>query len=261
MELTLAQKQALYQHGYVEVPGAVPRAAVERALRAINASLGSQGIDPARLDQFRAQTYCPELTGNEAITDLINRSPLFSLCESAVGAGQLRPVRGGQIALRFPGTGQPRAPGPHIDGMYSPTNGVKQGTIANFTALVGVFLSDVPGPFCGNFSVWPGTHRQFEAYFREAGPQALLEGMPKVEMPPYRQMTAAAGDAVICHYQLGHGVAGNGAPHTRYGIFFRLTHVDHDAVHWECMTDIWREWAGMREVVEAAEPARSAAPA
>jgi len=26
--------------------------------------------------------------------------------------------------------------------------------------------------------------------------------------------------------------------------------------HWECMTHIWLEWAGMREVVEKAEPER-----
>jgi len=260
MELTLAQRRALYADGCVVLPGAVPRAAVDRAVRAINASLGAQGMHPEKLTQYRAQTYCPELTGTEPITDLMNRSPLFSLCESAVGAGKLRPVRSGQIALRFPGTGEPSAPGAHIDGMYSPSNGVTKGTIANFTLLAGVYLSDVPEPFSGNFSVWPGSHRLYETYFRQAGPQALLEGMPKVDgLPAPRQITARAGDAVICHYQLGHGVAGNGSPHTRYAIFFRLTHVDHDAVHWECMTDIWLEWAGMRETVEAAEPERYAA--
>jgi hypothetical protein len=26
-------------------------------------------------------------------------------------------------------------------------------------------------------------------------------------------------------------------------------HVDHDQYHWECMTDIWKEWEGMREIV------------
>ena len=256
MELSLAQRRALYEDGYVVLPGVVPPAGVRHALRAINASLGSRGMNPDLLTQFRAQTYCPEITGTEPISDLMNRSPLWDLCESAVGRGQLRPVRGGQIALRFPVEGEPGRPGPHIDGMYSPTNGVRKGTIANFTALAGVFLSDVPEPFSGNFSVWPGTHRLFEQHFREVGPQALLEGMPKVEMPQHRQITARAGDAILCHYQLAHGVAGNGSPHVRYAIFFRLSHVDHDSVHWECMTDIWREWAGMREVVEAAEPGR-----
>ncbi len=258
MDLTMGQKRALYEDGYVLLPGVVPAAAVRQALRAINASLGEHGMHPDNLEQFRARSYCPEMQSSTAITDLMNRSPLFDLCESAVGRGALRPVRGGQIALRFPRDGEPHRPGPHIDGMYSPTNGVPKGTIANFTALAGVYLSDVPEAFSGNFSVWPGTHRQFEGYFREVGPQALLDGMPKVEMPPFRQITARAGDAVLCHYQLAHGVAGNASPHVRYAIFFRLSHVDHDAVHWECMTDIWREWAGMREVVEAAEPGRFA---
>jgi hypothetical protein len=256
VELSPSQRRALYDDGYVVLPGVVPPAAVQQALRAINSSLGARGMHPDMLPQFRAQTYCPEITGTEPISDLMNRSPLFDLCESAVGRGQLRPVRGGQVALRFPTEGQPAPPGPHIDGMYTPTNGVPKGTIANFTALAGVFLSDVPEPFCGNFSVWPGTHRLFEEHFRRVGPQALLEGMPKVEMPPCRQITARAGDAILCHYQLAHGVAGNGSPHVRYAIFFRLHHVDHESVHWECMTDIWREWAGMRQVVAAAEPGR-----
>ncbi len=73
--------------------------------------------------------------------------------------------------------------------MYSPTNGVKEGTIGNFTALVGVFLSDLPEPFAGNFTVWPGSHRLYETYFREQGPQALLKGMPKVDLPEPEQFT------------------------------------------------------------------------
>ncbi len=82
--------------------------------------------------------------------------------------------------------------------------------------------------------------------------EALLEGMPTVPLASSRQLTGEPGDAVLCHYQLGHGIAGNTSPHIRYAIYFRLKHVDHDAIHWECMTDIWREWAGMREVVGAA---------
>lgn len=221
------------------------------ALRAINASLGTQGIHPDSLPIFRAQSYCPELKNAPPITDLLANSPLWSIADSTIGAGKVRPVKGGQIALRFPTMDTPSAPQPHLDGMYTPTNGVPKGTIANFTALIGVFLSDIPRDFAGNFTAWPGTHRLFESYFREHGPQTLLEGMPRLEMPTPEQITARAGDAIFCHYQLAHGVAGNGSPHIRYAIFFRLTHVDHDALHWECMTDIWREWAGMREVIHA----------
>jgi hypothetical protein len=256
MELTDAQKQRLYEDGYVHLPGIVPREKVDAALRAINASLGSEGIDPAKLTTFRAQTYAPEVTRTPYISGLLNDTPLWSVAESAIGPGQIKPVSSGQIALRFPVMDQPGEPRPHIDGMYTPTNGVPEGTIANFTALVGVLLSDLPAGYAGNFTVWPGTHRIYEQYFREHGPQALLEGMPRVDLPEPVQITGRAGDAVLVHYQLAHGIAGNGSPHIRYAIFFRLHHVDHESMHWECMTDIWREWAGMRDFAAAGAGAR-----
>jgi hypothetical protein len=250
MELTREQKQAFFEQGYVKLPGVVPAELVVQARRAINASLGQNGMDPAQLTKFRAQTYCPELTGDPVITGLYNETPIKSLAESAIGTGKIKPVHYGQIALRFPSMDPPREPGPHIDGMYTPTNGVKEGTIANFTALVGVFLSDLPEPYAGNFTVWPGTHKLYQDYFRERGPQSLLEGMPKVgeAMPSPEQFRGRAGDAALVHYQLAHGIAGNGSPNVRYAIFFRLSHVDHEHYHWECMTDIWKEWDGMREI-------------
>jgi hypothetical protein len=56
-------------------------------------------------------------------------------------------------------------------------------------------------------------------------------------------------DAVLCHDQVAHGVAGNGSPHIRYAVFFHLCHVDHEAAPWPCMTDTWREWAGMQDII------------
>ncbi|MGW0228846.1 phytanoyl-CoA dioxygenase family protein [Actinopolymorpha singaporensis] len=263
MRLTTAHKQALYGDGFVRLPGIVPSGLVNAALRAINGSLGSEGIHPDELVTFRSRSYCPELQTSQAITDLLHRSPLWEVAESAIGEGAIAPVNAGQIALRFPTPGTPHDPHAHIDGMYSPHNGVPKGTIANFTALVGVFLSDVPTSYAGNFTVWPGSHRQYEGYFREHGPDSLLNGMPDVKVAEPEQVTARAGDAVLAHYQLGHGIAGNASPHIRYAIFFRLSHVDHQSVRWECMTDIWREWAGMRDVVavNAAEGAPANTPA
>ena len=252
MGLTQEQKRRLYEDGYVKLPGVVPRDRVDAALRAINASLGSEGIDPAKLPTFRSRSYAPELQNSPHITALLNDTPLWGAAESAIGEGSIKAVESGQIALRFPVMDPPGEPHPHLDGMYTPTNGVPKGTIANFTALVGVLLSDLPGPYAGNFTVWPGTHHHYERYFRERGPQSLLEGMPAVELPEPVQATGKAGDAFLVHYQLAHGIAGNGSPHIRYAIFFRLHHVEHDSMHWECMTDIWREWAGMREFTGAA---------
>jgi hypothetical protein len=249
MQLTQDQKQEFYERGILKLPGIVSQELVFRARRAINAYIGQNGIDPNELNRYRSQSYCPELAGDSVITDLYNASPLKTIAESLIGEGKIWPVGHGQIALRFPSTddGPPRDPKPHIDGMYTPTNGVKEGTISNFTALVGVFLSDLPEPFAGNFTAWPGSHRAYENYFREKGAQSLLNGLPDVELGEPEQFTGMAGDAALCHYQLGHGIAGNVSPNTRYAIFFRLVHVDHAKYHWECMTDIWTEWQEFKD--------------
>jgi hypothetical protein len=251
MQLTVGQKQSLIRDGFVVLPGAVPHELVDAALRAINASLGDTGVDPAQLATFRARSYCPELQDTPVIADLVQASSVWGLAESAIGPGQLGPLGPGQIALRFPTSEPPRLPHPHLDGMYTPTNGVPKGTIRNFTALVGVVLSDVPHADMGNLTVWPGSHLAYEQYFRDRGPEALLEGMPDVPLADPQQLTGHPGDAILCHYQLGHGIAHNSSPHIRYAIYFRLRHVDHDRVHWECMTDIWREWKGLRNVSAA----------
>lgn len=248
MQLTEAQKQKFFEHGVLKLPGIVSQELVRCARRAVNANLGENGMHPDDLPRLRAQSYCPGLSGERVITDLYNASPLRDIAEQMIGAGQIKPVNGGQIALRFP---RPVDPPelvfrPHLDGMYSPTNGVKEGTIGNFTALVGVYLSDVPEPNSGNFTTWNGTHRLYEEYFREHGPQSLLNGMPPVELPEPEQFMGQAGDAALVHYQIAHGIAPNIASDTRYAVFFRLSHVEHDQNHWSCMTDIWQEWAGMR---------------
>ncbi|MCZ6681339.1 MAG: phytanoyl-CoA dioxygenase family protein [Candidatus Poribacteria bacterium] len=253
MELTYAQKREIFENGFVKLPGVVPRVMVDVALRAINSSVG-EGMNPDDMVTFRSRSYCPELQREPVITDLLSKTPAWLLAESAIGAGKIKPATGGQIALRFPTMQDPpRKPGGHLDGMHSPNNGVPKGVIRNFTMLVGVYLSDVPNPYSGNFTVWPGTHHIYEGYFREHGPESLLNGMPPVELPKPQQITGKAGDAIFCHYQVAHGAAPNASPHTRYAIFFRLRHIEHDDFRPEAMTDIWLDWEGMRDIMGRGE--------
>ena len=250
MELTYAQKQEIFKNGFVKVPGVVPQVMVDAALRAINNGVG-EGMNADDMVTFRSRSYCPELQGEPIITDLINRTPAWELAESAIGSGKITRPKGGQIALRFPSMQDPPPkPGGHLDGMHSPHNGVPKGVIRNFTMLVGVYLSHVPQPYAGNFTVWPGTHHVYEKYFQEHGPESLLEGMPPVELPEPHQIIGEPGDVIIAHYQIAHTAAPNVSPHTRYAIFFRLRHVDHPDYRPEAMTDIWLEWEGMREVLK-----------
>jgi hypothetical protein len=253
MELTREQREHFYEQGYVLMPNVVPRDNVNAAIRAINHSLG-EGMDPARLAILRAQSYCPELQKEPVITDLYNDTPAKALVESLVGVGKVQPVSSGQIALRFPIApgSAPKQPVPHLDGMYTATNGVPKGRIMSFTMLVGVALSDVNEPFAGNLTVWPGTHRLYESYFRQHGPEALLEGMPNVPLPDPVHVIAKVGDVILCHYELAHTAAPNASPHVRYAIYFRASRVDHEKQWKQAMSDIWMEWPGIQSLLQGA---------
>jgi hypothetical protein len=242
--LSEAQRTSLHRDGYLRVPAAVPAALVDRALGAINQSLG-RGLEPSRLETYRSRSFCPELQGAREITELLYGGAAWDIAESLLGPKRIKRPRTGQIALSFPAPGPAATPWPHLDGMYTPTNGVPRGKILSFTMLVGVMLSDVEQPPAGNLVVWPGTHHLYQDYFRRRGPRSLLEGMPEVALPTPVPVTGRAGDVVFCHYQLAHAAGPNTSPHIRYAVYFRLEHASHRRQRWECLTDVWREWPGM----------------
>lgn len=245
MKLTRAQKQSIVDDGYVHVSGVIPQAMVNHALLSINHSIG-EGMDKEDIVSMRSRSYCTELQRESVITDLLTRTPAWSLAESAIGEGKIKPTSAGQIALRFPSlVDPPSEPTPHLDGMHSRHNGVPKGEIRNFTMLVGIALSDVQQPYAGNFTVWPRTHSLYQDYFQQNGPKSLLNGMPDVELPKPNQLLAKAGDVMLVHYQVAHTAAINISPHVRYAIYFRLKHVDHDARKCETMTNIWLDWEGL----------------
>lgn len=248
MQFSQTQKLEIRDNGYTVVRGAVPGVMVREAVRAINHSLG-KGVPPDEVATYAAQSYCPDVKTTPVITDLFNATPLYSLMESVLGEGRFAPATGGQIALRFPTMKDPPAAArPHLDGIHSPTNGVPEGKLHNFTALVGVLLSDLPEGNAGNFTAWPGSHQKYAEYFREHGTEGLTGGAPKIDLPAPHQITGRAGDAVVCHYQLGHGITANTSPNIRYAVFFRVRHHEHDSHSWEVLTDLWRDWPGVREL-------------
>ena len=250
MLLTPKHRGQLLKDGYVRLPRLISPDLLHRAQRSINASIG-KGMNVADMQSYSAQSFCPDIRETPVITNLFNASPLIQAAEEAIGPGRLEPITFGQIALRFPtdlSAGAPTGPWPHIDGMYTPDNGVAEGSIANFTALAGVLLSELPSQNAGNFTVWPGSHVKHADYFRRHGPHSLLEGMPNIDIGPPLQITGRAGDVVLAHYLLGHGVAPNVSPHVRYMCFFRLTAIDHEQTRWEAMCDPWLQWKGIKTV-------------
>ena len=250
MTLTSTQIKDFRRDGFLHLPGGVPAEMISHAVRTINFKVG-QGMPADAMSQWRQQSFFPELQTQPVITDLFNASGLRENLQQLMGQDNVAPAKAAQLALRFPR--EPDAtihpPHAHIDGVHTPGNGVPKGTIGSFSALVGIFLSDVAANDAGNFTVWPGSHLRMQNYFREHGISVIIdEGRtPPIEKGEPLQIKAKAGDAVLAHYQLLHGVAGNHAPWPRYATFFRIKHPDHESHKMECLTDLWREWPGVRE--------------
>ena len=256
MKLTPEQIREFYDRGYVKIPGAISKAMVDTARQAVNHSIGTLGPNGEDMSKHRAAQFCRDLNGTPVIMDLFNASPVISLAESLMGEGNLqKPIRGAQVAPRFPTViGEvPPEPRGHLDGMGTGTNGMPKGVYRRgFTAFAVIYLADVPEPYSGNFTVWPGSHRFFENYFKREGLETLSNGTPRVDLPEGPDMvTGNAGDLIIAHHQMIHTGGPNASPNIRYAAIARLRHIDCEKNGNEGFQDIWREFPCVREAVAA----------
>ncbi|MFT4979348.1 MAG: hypothetical protein ACI8S6_005258 [Myxococcota bacterium] len=231
----------LLARGLALLPNLCPPPLLDEADAAINYDLDHH-YDPARQQEYDHLSYCPELRKAPAIEALLTRSGIQPHLDRLFGWRNLR-YHDGQIAIRRPHNAPtPEPPSPHIDGIPGPHNGVRGARLSNFTALVGVFLSDTPRDFAGNFTVWPGSHRTLEAHFRDRGRRTLREGMPAVDLGAPEQLMVRRGDVILCHYQLGHAAAVNTSAVERRAVFFRLWLKGLPLRRWHYLTNIWSGW-------------------
>ncbi len=256
MQLTPEQIREFYDRGYVKIPGAISKAMVDTARQAVNHSIGTLGPNGEDMSKHRAAQFCRDLNGAPVIMDLFNASPVTSLAESLMGEGNLqKPIRGAQVAPRFPTVigNVPPEPRGHLDGMGTGTNGMPKGVYRRgFTAFAVIYLADVPEPYSGNFTVWPGSHRFFENYLKREGLEILSNGTPRVDLPEGPDMvTGNAGDLIIAHHQMIHTGGPNASPNIRYAAIARLRHINCDKNGNDGFQDIWREFPCVREAVAA----------
>lgn len=239
--------QAWVRDGFVHLPGAASRALLDPALARIHRWM-ARGMRPERAGEYRQRSACPEERDHPDFMALFLNNSAIQETLNALLTSFRTPCHA-QIALRFPELAS-HEPTPHLDGMAAPGNGVPPGELRPFAALVGLYLEPVPTEQRGNLTVWPGSHRSHGRHFATHGPESLLRGMPPLQDARSRQLTGEAGDAFVCHYLLGHGVAPNLGPRIRYAVYFRVQHGEHESLAVQAMadpflghTDRVRRWA------------------
>lgn len=242
--LTPAQTRSLRQNGYAVLPGAVPRPLIEAALADINCAVSEKNQSGAT-GSFKEEQWM-DWRGTPEVMALLLETGLWELADALVGP--IHPPAGpGFVCLRYPQRRRyPCEPAFHVDGVYSHDSWTRKGEIDSMSIKIAVFLSDVPGPDRGNFTVIPGSHLLLAEHLRERGLEALREGMPALSWGRPKQLVGRAGDAVVCHYMLVHEGEQNLSPHVRYAAFFNLMRDDHRAHQREALTDPWFEWRGLR---------------
>ena len=263
MKLTTEQIREFYHRGYVKIPGAISKALIDTARQAVNHSIGTMGVNGEDMSKNRAGQFCRDIHDSPAITDLYNNSPVISLAESLMGEGNVKtPIGSAQVAPRFPNVigKTPSEPRGHLDGMGTGKNGMESGVYRRgFTAFAVIYLSDVLAPYSGNYTVWPSSHQFFEDYLQNEGLEILSNGTPRVDLPEGPDMiTGHAGDLILAHHQMVHNACPNASANIRYATIVRLRHIDCEENGNDCFLDIWREFPGVREVMESEEDLQAA---
>ena len=122
----------------------------------------------------------------------------------------------------------------HVDGM-------RQGKRRPFSLLVGVALSEVSEPMCGNFTIFPKSHKLIHELILDNGclrgiddhlewslatsmynPWGVTDGPQLPDLGPPKQLLLKPGDVVLAHPNLAHRGAPNLSPNIRYMVYFRL---------------------------------------
>jgi len=119
--LSAAYQQQFFADGYVVLPGAVPTALTEDALRHVNSSVGRGAVDrskPVLVGLTDGAARAPELL---SVFDSSRGSKLPTAVQSLLGRGRaMLPPFGCQVAMKYP---SPRAAIPADGGAAEATHG------------------------------------------------------------------------------------------------------------------------------------------
>jgi len=231
--------------GYVIVRNVIPAANLKAASTEIDRLIRDQ---PPPTGYVGHHFYWLSTLDGGPLPALFNDTSVRSLAESLIDPGRIEIAFDQvQVALNIPPFSH-RPGGHHLDGYLE-----GQPTPATFTMLAGVLMSEQMIENSGNLWVWPGTHRTHAAFFKERGPDALVQfkGYPTIELPEPVQILGNPGDVLLAHYMLGHNIGGNYASDkVRRAVYFRLRRVGH-AQRWrECLCDELLEFDAVRVALD-----------
>jgi hypothetical protein len=242
--LTLEDKAFFKENGYLIKRGVLSDAQVQAARDAL-----WEGIDrPETWVQAGPRVPCPG--SHPAIRATVQESPVFAMMEEMVGQGQLNSGGAGPH-LVFPAGDDEWSASTHghLDGYYTPTNGVPEGTVGYMTINVTIYVEHIEHRG-GCFTVFPGTHRMAHEYFKTHSLLSVQGGSSHriwsdEEMPQALEFEGAPGDVCFWHGQMVHTGSKNVNQNIRMALIGRFSRKDSNEIRFETPDDMWAHWEGI----------------
>ena len=251
-DLSAHQYDDFARDGFAIVKDAVPTKLLEDALRFINNFIGKGPsawvVDPeAPVEPGEGPKMKLPSSSHPSLMQLMSHTCLGVAAQRLLGAGKVRMPGSAQLAVRFPVTDRLESFGGELTEAASrvvhrdnSTNqfhidGTGKESALPFSLLCKVALSDQTAPHCGNFTVFPGSHRNPEVirwYFAQLSggrAAAVAAAPPRPEVGAPCQVRLAPGDAALVHPYLCHRIGTNTSPNVRYSVIFRMRSNDFAA--------------------------------
>lgn len=243
--LTTEDKAFFKDHGYLIRHDLLSQQQIDEARDALWEGLEAERDDPDTW--VGAGPRVPVPSSHPALRATVMESHVFAAAEELIGKDRLNP--GGPGAhLVFP-SGDDEWAGPshgHLDGYYTPTNGVAEGTVGLFHVGTTIYVEDIE-PRGGGFTIWPGTHRQSAQYFKTHSLLSIQGGNSRdvFDLPEPLEVTGPAGTVCLWHGQLVHSGSKNAARNIRMALIARLSRKDLNDIRFESPDDMWHYWEGV----------------
>ena len=245
MSLDAEQKTFFKENGYVVLHDTLTEDQIQAGVEAIWPHLDADRDDPSTW--IGAGSISPNCGDEPALLATLYESSVYEAAESLVGKGKLTRPTSFDPKLNFPtGDSEWAAPGGHLDGYYTPTNGVAEGTVGRFFVGVTMYLSH-QHPTGGGFTVWPGTHLQSAEYFKTHAMLSVKGGNVRdvYELPEPVEVTGPPGTVCLWHGGTVHSASKSCRPDIRFCMITRLNHIQNSDILFEFPDDPWAYWDGI----------------
>ena len=249
-------QQNFFEQGYYILRNVVSHDLVSRALTLTHFWVGRGGNGTAPTGTAGAVQLMGEVQQDADMMALFSQSPLQDVVQKLLGVGEVTFPAAATPVVSFPTMYDPSDSSLLSGTSWTIDGFTASGDHSPYTLLVGVALSDMHDPYCGNFCVHAGTQLSLQVNVKEQiekksalfssparGATTIfgsVDEKPTLGQP--QQLMLKKGDAFICSQKCATQRAPNcgGMPSTI--VYFKISHVDHNSLKSLALDGVWVEF-------------------